>query len=78
MGQSEYRFTNHRKDVVIVIVAHVKGQIPVNALQETGANQTSRATGANATLDCVFREMLDDMTGPAAANLSFLIVSSLP
>ena len=66
MSQTEYRFTNRCENLIVVVVTNVKRQISIDAFERAGTDQTTRATSANALLDGVFREMLDDVSRPAA------------
>ena len=76
--KSEDRLTDHRQNVIVVIVTNVERQIAINAFERARPDQTTRAARPNAFLHRVFREMLDDVTRATACELRFEIATRLP
>src|SRR6266478_7482706 len=73
VSKTKQRFSDHRQNLIIVIVTYIKRKIAIDSLQRTGTIQTPGATRANAVLDCFFGQVLDYVTCPAAGDLGFVI-----
>ena len=67
-----------RENLIVIVVANVKREVPVNAFQRTGPVEAASATGTNASLDRVFRQMLHAVASAAASQTGFVIVPRLP
>ena len=64
--------------MIIVVVAHIKRQVAINAFQQAGPIQASSSTRTNASLDRIFGEMFDDMAGTTPSELGFGVPARIP
>src|SRR5215203_5724511 len=78
MALPEQRAADGGENVVVVVVPDVERQVAIDALQIAGAIQGSRPAGADAVLQRVFGEMLDDVAGAAAGELCLILAPRLP
>src|SRR5262245_3267747 len=71
-------FADRGKDVIVIIVADIERQIPVDAFERARAIQTARATRSYAVLDRGFGQMLDHVPGAAAGDPRFVAPPRFP
>src|SRR5215470_5176960 len=78
MPLAQQGLANGRQNLIVIIVANIKGEVPVNAFQRTGTVEAASAAGTNAPLHRVLRQMFHGMAGTAAGEAGFVILPGLP
>ena len=78
MGLPEDLFADGRQDVVVIVVANIKRQIPIDAFERARAVQAARPAGPNAMFDGRFGQVFDDVPGTTAGNLRFIASARFP
>src|ERR1700747_2477554 len=75
---TQLRLSNRSQDLVVIVMVNIKREVPINPFQGAWADQAAGATGANAPVYRVFREMLDDVVGATAGKLRLRVPSRVP
>src|SRR2546425_8745834 len=75
---AENFFANCRQYVIVVIVANIERQVPVDAFERAWSIQTARATRSNTVLQGALCQMLDHVPGSAPGDLCFVAFARLP
>src|SRR5262249_45211675 len=78
MPLAQQGLTNGCENLIIIVVANVKREVPVNAFQRTGPVKAASAAGTNASLDRIFRQMLHAVASAATSHAGFVIARRLP
>ncbi len=78
MRLTQQRLSNCCQDLIIVVMANIKGEIAVNAFHGAGPIKTACPTGANAASYRIVCEVLNDVAGPAAGELGLRVTPGIP
>ena len=66
------------KDVIVIVVAHIERQVPVDAFERAWAIQATRAASPDAMFDCGFGQVFDRVPGATAGDLRFVVMPRFP
>ena len=78
MPLAQQGLANRRQNLIIIVEANVKGEVPINAFQRAWTIEAASTAGTNTPPNRVLRQVFHRMPGAATGQAGFVIAPRFP